>query len=122
MDGDRSDVWDNPSLVDGGANICLTGILGLLVDMVSIAPLPREISLDVCCTKRGLLPLTLVDGLVPCPPPMKRWHKDLSLVPPNHLTESELWMLRLGSLGEDQLDLLPVRVTGILPCFQYHPF
>jgi hypothetical protein len=69
-------AWDNLSLVDGGANICLTGILDLLVDVVSIAPLPisvatktGEVSLDDCWTKRGLLPLTLADGSVyyqPC--------------------------------------------------------
>ena len=31
-------------------------------------------------------------------------------------------MLRLGSPGEDQLDLLTGKVTGILPGFYYHPF
>jgi hypothetical protein len=31
-------------------------------------------------------------------------------------------MLRLGSPGEDQLDLLHGRVMGIPPGFQYHPF
>jgi hypothetical protein len=34
------DVVNNPSLMDGGINICITGILGLLVDVVSIPPLP----------------------------------------------------------------------------------
>jgi hypothetical protein len=60
---------DNLSLMDGGANICITGILGLLVDAISIPPLPisvatqsGEILHDDCCTKRGLLPLTLADG------------------------------------------------------------
>jgi hypothetical protein len=40
----------------------------------------------------------------------------------DRLTESELWMLRLGSLGENQLDLLPGNVTGVPPGFHYHPF
>ncbi len=31
-------------------------------------------------------------------------------------------MLRLGSPGKDQLDLLPGNVTGVPPGFQYHPF
>ena len=31
-------------------------------------------------------------------------------------------MLRLGSPGEDQLDLLTGNVTGISPGFHYHPF
>ena len=71
-----SEVWDNPSLMDGGANICLTGVLDLLVDVVTIAPLPisvatktGDISMDDCCTKKGLIPLTLADGSVyyqPC--------------------------------------------------------
>jgi hypothetical protein len=71
-----SEEWDSPLLMDGGANICLTGVLDLLIEVVSIAPLPicvatktGDISLDNCCTKRGLLPLTLADGSVyyqPC--------------------------------------------------------
>ena len=71
-----SEAWDNPSLIDGGANICLTGILDLLVDVVTIAPLPisvatktGDISMDDCCTKKGLIPLSLTDGSVyyqPC--------------------------------------------------------
>ncbi len=69
-------TWDNPSLMNGGANICLTGILDLLVEVLLIAPLPilvatknGDISVDDCCTKCGLLPLMLADGTVyyqPC--------------------------------------------------------
>ena len=64
-----SERWDNPLLMDGGANICITGVLDLLVDVVSIAPLPilvatkmGAVSLDDCYTKQGLLPLMLDDG------------------------------------------------------------
>jgi hypothetical protein len=53
-----TDALDNPSLMDGGVNICITGILGLLVDVVSIPPIPisvattsESISVDDCCTK-----------------------------------------------------------------------
>jgi hypothetical protein len=63
-------------LVDGGANICITGILDLLVDVESIAPLPISVatnggvaSVDDCCTKKGLLPISLNDGSIyyqPC--------------------------------------------------------
>ena len=213
------DERTTPSLVDGGANICLTGMLDLLMDVVEITPLPisvatktGEISLDDSCTKRGLLPLTLVDGSVyyqPCyyctnavetiispqaildasdvlvkwtqtghkdgrsgairfdsdsglislemtlenrdglyycptdvytvdsnpvrcpvpivhravtpQPTVTRRHKTFDPVPPKRLT-SELWMLRLGSPGKDQLDLLPGKVTGIPNGFRYHPF
>ena len=64
------------SLMDGGANICITGILSLLVDVETIPPLPISVAttsgswmLDDYCTKKGLIPLTLTDGSVyyqPC--------------------------------------------------------
>ena len=71
-----SDSGSTPSMVDGGANICVTGLLELLVDVEPIPPLPISVatktdkfSLDSCCTMKGLLPLTLDDGSVyyqPC--------------------------------------------------------
>jgi hypothetical protein len=36
--------------------------------------------------------------------------------------ESEVWMLRYGSPGESQLDVLPSHVIGTPPVFEYHPF
>ncbi len=36
--------------------------------------------------------------------------------------ESEVWMLRFGSPGEHQLDVLPLHVIGTPPIFEYHPF
>ena len=36
--------------------------------------------------------------------------------------ESEVWLTRLGSPGEGQLDLLPGHVIGMPPVFEYHPF
>ncbi len=56
------------------------------------------------------------------PDPIMRRYKDYIPVSHNRLTESELWMLWLGSPGEAQLDLLHGKVTGIPPGFQYHPF
>ncbi len=71
-----TDASDNPSLMDGGTNIFIMGILGLLVDVVSIPPIPisfattsGSISVDDCCTKQGLIPLTLSNGSIyyqPC--------------------------------------------------------
>jgi hypothetical protein len=70
------DAVDNPSLMDGGANTCLTGILDLLVDVVTIPPCPISVAtksdrflLNNFCTKLGLLPLMLDDGSIlyqPC--------------------------------------------------------
>ena len=215
-----SERWDNPLLMDGGANICITGVLDLLVDVISIAPLPilvatkmGAVSLDDCYTKQGLLPLMLDngtiyyqpcyycknavetiispqailaasdvlvrwtqtgnkdgcpgkirfdsdsglysitmtlknhDGLYYCPtdvftvdrdpvrcsiptirwvtaptPPSVRRHMDLPPVPYSRLAESKLWLLRLGSPGENQLDMLPGNATGIPHSFMNHPF
>jgi hypothetical protein len=57
------------TLIDGGANICLTGDLNLQVDVVKIPPLPilvavhgNNSTLDDSCTCWGHLPLTLSDG------------------------------------------------------------
>jgi hypothetical protein len=36
--------------------------------------------------------------------------------------ESELWLLRLGSPGVTQLDLIPSNTTGTPAEFAYHPF
>jgi len=63
----------------------------------------------------------IVTPFIPVPPSDK-CGKRYYPVHRDHITESKTWMLRLGSPGEDQLDLLPGNVTGIPPCFQYHPF
>jgi hypothetical protein len=60
-------------------------------------------------------------AIVP-PPPVKRRHKSYNPVSRNCITELELWMLRLGSPGEDQLNLMSGRVTGLPPEFKYHAF
>jgi hypothetical protein len=56
-------------MVDGGSNVCITGDLGLLLDVVDINPFAISVALkgapssyDDCITKQGLLPLTLADG------------------------------------------------------------
>jgi hypothetical protein len=60
---------DTCPLIDGGSNICVTGDLHLLVDLIDIPTVAISIALDgarsLCddtITKRGLLPLTLSDG------------------------------------------------------------
>jgi hypothetical protein len=58
------------SLINRGANICLTNNLNLLVDAINIQPLPitvalnNKVTLNDCCTKRGFTPLTLADGSI----------------------------------------------------------
>ncbi len=65
------DASAHPPMMDSGTNICVTGILGLLVNVISIPPRPisvaaksHQASLDNCCTKQGYLPLTLDDGSI----------------------------------------------------------
>jgi hypothetical protein len=56
-------------LIDGGANICLTGDLCLLTDVIAITPIPISVALqgvttiDDCCTVRDKIPLQLNDAI-----------------------------------------------------------
>ncbi len=59
------------NMVDGGSNVCVTGDLVVLLDVVDIEPIEISVALegaptsfDNCITKRGLLPLTLADGTI----------------------------------------------------------
>jgi len=56
-------------MVDGGANIFVTGDIGSLLDVTDIDPIPILVaikgsttSFDNCITKQGVLPLSLSDG------------------------------------------------------------
>jgi hypothetical protein len=57
-------------LIDGGANICITGDLDSLFDVVAIPPLSISVavegtsSIDDCCTARRSTPLQLDDGSI----------------------------------------------------------
>ena len=55
--------------MDGGSNICVTGEVGLLLDVVDVPPSTISVALegvptsfDDCITKKGLLPLSLSNG------------------------------------------------------------
>jgi hypothetical protein len=69
-------IHRNKSLMDGGANIYLTGDLSCLQNITDIPPMPITVAttgndqnVTDCCTKRGFLPLSLPNGTVywqPC--------------------------------------------------------
>ena len=216
-------------LIDGGDNICITGDLDNLFDVVAIPPLSISVavegasSIDDCCTARGMTPLQLDDGLiywqvcyfcknavemiispeaivdssdvfqswhqtgyrngvstqgcirfdshdglitmrmtlvlhdglhncptdvyavdtmpasrylpavwwVACPKSLPRLplipgkscsHERFIPVSKEKQVKSEVWLLRLGSPGVRQLNMLPGHVTGIPSAFRYHPF
>jgi hypothetical protein len=55
-------------MVNSGSNVCITGNLGILLDVVDIDPIPISVaikgapeSFNDCITTQGLLPLTLSD-------------------------------------------------------------
>jgi hypothetical protein len=57
--------------MDGGANICITGNLLTMVGVIDISPIAVFITLggsnvleDNCCTNRGYIPLTCLDGTI----------------------------------------------------------
>jgi hypothetical protein len=56
-------------MVDGGSNVCVTGNLELLLDVIDIVPIPISVAIEGvasstadCITKCGLLPLTMTNG------------------------------------------------------------
>jgi hypothetical protein len=56
-------------MIDGGSNLCVTGNLGLLLDIVDVKQFKILVaiegepsSFDDCITKRGFLPLSLSNG------------------------------------------------------------
>ncbi len=57
-------------LIGGGANICITGDIDSLFDVVDIPPLPilvaveGDLSIDCCCTAHGRTPLQLDYGSI----------------------------------------------------------
>ena len=60
--------------------------------------------------------------VAPHPPGVRRAPHKFTPTPKARQIESELWLLRFGSPGEHQLDVLPLHVTGTPPVFEYHPF
>jgi hypothetical protein len=66
---------------------------------------------------------TLIKCTAAPPQPATPCHGKCYLpVSQDRMAKSEIWMQCLGCPGEDQLDLLPGNITGILPSFHYHPF
>jgi hypothetical protein len=58
-------------MVDGGSNVCVMGDLGTLLNVINMYPIVISVALEGapsstndCIIKRGLLPLTLSDGLI----------------------------------------------------------
>jgi hypothetical protein len=56
------------------------------------------------------------------PPPVLRRPSRFAPTSKARQLESEVWLLRLGSPGVTQLNVLPQNVTGIPFTFEYHPF
>jgi hypothetical protein len=59
------------ALIDGSSNVCITGDLNILLDVGNITPIDILVALESTSssiadkiTKRGLLPLTLSDGMI----------------------------------------------------------
>ena len=75
------------------------------------------------CTTLPSFPVPKVRRVVSQPPPpVLRWSSRFAPTSKARQLESEVWLLRLGSPGVTQLDVLPQNVTGLLSTFEYHPF
>jgi hypothetical protein len=81
--------WLRSSLVDGGANVCITNDPSLLLDIVQINPVPLGMAVDtncpgadptLLCTHKGFIPLPLLDGLVHCQPCLNNLHASDTII------------------------------------------
>jgi len=70
-----------------------------------------------------LLPVPKIQRVINQPPP-PILHRSSHFEPTSKARqlESEVWLLRLGSPGVTQLDILPQNATGLPATFEYHPF
>ncbi len=60
--------------------------------------------------------------VAPKVPDVRRTPSKFSPTSKAQQVESEVWMLRFGTPGEHQLDVLPLHVIRTPPGFEYHPF
>ncbi len=89
----------------------------------------KQGGLYYCPSGTGLhnLPTTIASAsafciatqMPPLPTQQPQWYVPVTK---GCLAESKVWMLWLASPGKDQLNLMPGRILGIPPSFQYHQF
>jgi hypothetical protein len=106
-------------MVDGGVNICVTGILDLLVDVEMIPPLPISVAtkssqtiLNNCCTKRGFLPLTLDDGSIYYQSCYYCKNATETIISPNAILQSSAILAHWHQVGHCNNSLGSIRFTS----------
>ena len=79
-------------------------------------------SMDVFTVDQDPVRVQCHRTLAPSPPAIQRPSPKFIPTSKARQIESEVWMLRFGSPGEHQLDVLPHHVIGTPPVFEYYPF
>jgi len=82
------------SMADTGANVCITGDLSILVDVVDIDPIPLGVAVKSAdttasiCTKKGFLPIPLMNGTYHYQPFLYNPHATDTILSPSHVMSS----------------------------------
>ena len=102
-------------MADTGANVCVTGDASILVDLVDIDPVPLGVAVKSTdtraslCTKRGFLPIPLLDGSYHYQPFLYNPHASDTILSPAHVmwssTRIAKWQ-QSGSKDPSDLDTL----------------
>ena len=108
-----------PSMMNGGANIYVMGILNLLVD-VEIIPLhsisgatkTHQLLIDNCCTKRGYLPLTLDDGSIYYQECFYCKNASETIISPNAILQSSNILMHWQQKGHRDGSPVTIRFTS----------
>jgi hypothetical protein len=85
---------------------------GLYYCSMDVFAMDHDNPVWVCCQRTNAQPSSDV----------KRIPSKFSPTSKARQVESEVWLLRLGSPGKGQLEVLPGNSTGMLAVFEYHPF
>jgi hypothetical protein len=102
---------------------CCDGLYYCPTDVFTLGKTPLSHRHDAQPTRPPSTPVPNVHSVIYRPPPQVLCHS--SCFEPTSKArqlESKVWLLRLGSPGVQQLDVLPQNATGIPAVFEYHPF
>ena len=103
--------------------VCRNGLYYCPTDIFTLGDCPVLLGCDPSSNALHLLPVPKIQRVTNHPPPpILRRSSCFEPTSKAPQLKSEVWLLRLGSWGVTQLDIIPQNVSGLPTTFEYHPF